>query len=299
MILFHVSNYEGMAKLLREKTGAQQGFFSTARFSNGELSLKLESEVEGKDCYVLGSISPPDEQLFSMLQLADGMRRYHAKTITMIFLYFSYARHDKLVQGKTLTFLLMGELFKAAGVNRVVTLEIHNPSMAKDFATQLISLSAAPLFSKVLKTENLTAATLVAPDKGALPRCEAVRKETAMSNEIICFKKQRTESGVVIDLEGKPAKANVIIDDILDTGGTLVLASEALVKKGAERNIVLVTHGLFTGDYWQKLWSLHVERIYTTDSVPSLGPGRDARIRIISVVPLLLDFFATRSPGEN
>jgi len=288
MILFHTPPYAAMAAHLRTLLGAAEGECCFHRFPNGELTLRVRSAVERAPCLVLGSVAPPDENLFALLQLVDTLRQHDATEVTLLLPYFGYSRHDRS-DGRATTFALIGALLRAAGVRRIITVDVHNPLAARELAVETISLSPALLFAAELR--KLRAATLVAPDRGAVPRCEAIRSALGGDHRIVTFRKQRTDAGVSSTLEGEPGPENLLIDDMLDTGTTLILAAEALVARATHPTTVVVTHGLFTGTEWQRLWRLGVQRIITTDTVPAAVDGAlDERIERISVVQLLSEY---------
>lgn len=288
MILFHTPPYAAMAAHLRTALGAGEGVCCLHRFPNGELSLRVGSGVERIPCLVLGSVAPPDENLLAILQLIDTLRRHGAAEVTLLLPYFGYSRHDR-PDGRASTFALIGALLRAAGVRRIITVDVHNPLAAHELPVETISLSPAPLFATRLG--ELPGAALVAPDRGALPRCEAIKIALRGEYRIVSFRKQRTDAGVSSTLEGEPGRENILIDDMLDTGTTLILAAEALVARATHPSTVVVTHGLFTGTEWPRLWRLGVQRIITTDTVPiERGGELDGRIERVSVVPLLSEF---------
>jgi ribose-phosphate pyrophosphokinase len=183
----------------------------------------------------------------------------------------------------------VGALLKSSGIDQVLTVDVHSERDMQLFPIPLLSLSTAPLFADAVKKCRLTDATIVAPDNGAITRCENVRRAAGLPmGETPYFEKKRTEKGVFLHGPvGKVGAKAVFIDDMIDTGGTLVSACEKLRSAGVKEIHILVSHGLFTESSWTKLWSLGVKRIFCTDTVPLRSGIKADNIVVLSVVPLI------------
>lgn len=289
MILFAFEAYQAMAMALTKTSNSAAGRFRMARFENGEIYIQVETAVRTETCIVLGSIAPPDEQLLSTLLLAHTLKKEGAGRVTGLFPYLGYARHDKDKPGESLAAAWTGAIGAASGLDGVITIDVHSERAKQLFRIPVVSLSPAAVFAEALKRFGLPGSTIVAPDEGAIGRCEAVQSGAGIpSGRVPYFKKQRTATGVThVGPIGEVGRQAVIVDDILDTGGTLLSACEKLVEAGAEEINVMVTHGLFTGERWKQLWGLGVKRIFCTDSVPlPIGACGDDIVRL-SIVPLL------------
>jgi ribose-phosphate pyrophosphokinase len=289
MILFAFPAYEAMAAAVRKAADLRPAEFGVARFENGELHIDIRTPVRGRDCFILGSVAPPDEQMFSVLLLSHTLKKEGARDVTAILPYLAYSRHDKDKPGESLATAWFGAVGKASGMDRVITVDVHSERGKKLFPIPVISLSPAEIFAEALNRFGLLQATIVAPDEGAIRRCEAVKKAAGISNgRTPYFEKQRTTRGVLHGgLVGDVGDQVVIIDDILDTGGTLVSACQKLSQTGVKEINIMVTHGLFTGGRWKELWPLSVKRIFCTNSVPITPSVDGAKIEWLSVVPLL------------
>ena len=288
VILFPLPAYERLAGALERLTPLDRGRFSITRFSNGELHATLDTTVAAQACLVLGSVAPPDENLLSTLLLSHTLAKEGAGRITALLPYLGYARHEKDEPRKSLGTAWMGDLLRASGVSDVLSVDVHSRLVHTRVPIPLRSLSPAGIFADALTSIGLRDATLVAPDEGALERCEAVRRLAGIERPLVHLTKKRTDAGVVHStLHGIVGSSAVIVDDILDTGGTLVSACEALRCAGVEAIIVMVTHGLFTGTQWQRLGPLGVSRIYCTDTVPLPRLPATPLIEVLPVAPLL------------
>ncbi len=288
MILFAFEAFRSMADAL-EGAGLIASPFQAARFENGELHVEVNTSVKDERCFVLGSIAPPDQQMLCALLLAHTLKKEGARNVTAIFPYLAYARHDKEKPAESLGTAWVGAIAQASGIDEVITLDVHSARAKKLFPIPVVSLSPAEIFADAIKRFGLMGATVVAPDEGAIGRCEALKRALRIPcGEIPYFEKHRTATGIThVARVGAVGRRVVIIDDILDTGGTLVSACERLREAQVEEIYIMVTHGLFTGDRWKKLWQLGVKRIFCTDSVPAATSPDGGRIERLSVVPLL------------
>jgi|GEM_PF-99888 len=284
-VVFAFPAFADLAARLRELPQMRPGEWSAERFANGELRIALHTPVRGEDALALGSLAPPDERIPALLLLCDTLRKEGASAITLLAPYLAYTRQDKDEEGRSRATPWMGALLRASGVTAVVTVDIHSRRAEESIPLPVHSLSPAPLFAAEITRLGWQGATLVAPDEGAIARCEDVRREAGIAEPVVYMQKERTPAGVRGTLHGETGRRVVIIDDILDTGATLVACSEALWDTGAEDIIVMVTHGLFTGEAWRRLWELGVSQIYCTDTAPLAV--RDERIRLLSAWPVL------------
>ena len=270
--------------------GLAWGAYELARFANGELYARIGDRVAGRTCAVLGSLAPPDEQMLSVLLLADTLKREGASRLLAVLPYLGYARQDQADSDQSLGAAWAGTLLGAMGVEQVLTIDVHSPRAAAFFPMPVVSISPAALFAEVLVHSGLTDLSVVAPDEGARERCEAVARAAGIEAPVGCLHKRRDREGVThTALAGRATRRVAIVDDILDTGGTLLSACVELRRAGAQEITVLVTHGLFTGERWHELGALGVERIYTTDSIPREPKHARDIVEVLPVRELILE----------
>jgi len=280
--LFHFPPQRRAAREFRKIPRIASGEFSIERFPNGELHLDLKTPVAGKRCLVLGTIAPPERNLASFLLLCHTLRSEGASHVTALLPYLAYSRHDRKEPGRSRGAAWAGALLGAAGVGAIVTIDVHSRRAARVVPMPLLSVSSAELFAAEIERRSLHDATIVAPDQGAVERCKAVARKAGMKRSVAVVTKTRTPQGVVLRrLRGNIGKRAIIVDDMLDTGGTLLACSRELRRRGAREIHVFVTHGLFTGDAWRKLWGMGVKSIACTDTVPV----RSAQARKLTVLP--------------
>jgi ribose-phosphate pyrophosphokinase len=289
MILFGFSAYENIARQLRAIASVQAGGFTVRRFHNQELYASVEGSVSGEHCVILGTIAPPDECLLSVMLLAHTLKKEGADKVTALLPYLAYSRQDKVKPAESLGTAWVGALLKGSGIDQVLTVDVHSERDKELFPIPLFSLSTANLFAEVIQKHRLTDATIVAPDSGAIGRCEAVKRAAGVPTGVTpYFEKKRTEKGIIHHGPVGAVGARVaIVDDMIDTGETLVSACEKLKAAGVQEIYILVTHGLFTGSSWPQLWSLGVKRIFCTDTVPLRSDIDAANVTVVSVVSLI------------
>jgi ribose-phosphate pyrophosphokinase len=269
------------------------------RFANGELYLRLLAPVADRVCGLLGSPAPPDEQMLSVLLLAHTLRREGARRVVALLPYLGYARQDRADAGQSLGAAWVGDLLRAAGAERVLTVDVHSREAAACVPIPVDSLSPARLFAEVLADGGANELSVVAPDEGALDRCEAVRRAAGIEAPLAYLRKRRDADGVMHSaLVGNVMRRVAIVDDILDTGGTLLSACAELRRAGAREIIVFATHGLFTGERWRELGALGVQRIYTTDTVPGARERAGQFVEVLAVGEIIVEAFAAIAERE-
>jgi ribose-phosphate pyrophosphokinase len=288
MVLYALPVHRRLADTLQELTGVEQGGSVISRFSNGELHVELDAGSARRDCIVLGAVAPPDEHLLSTLLLSHTLKKEGARRITALLPYLGYARHDRAEPRKSRAAAWLGKILSASGVSAVVAIDVHSSLIHELFPIPVLSVSPAPLFAAEIGKLSLTDPVIVAPDEGALERCEAVRQAAGIRRPLVRLTKTRTPEGVRHSiLHGAIGPHVVLVDDILDTGGTLVSAGETLQRAGVREIVVMATHGLFTGTAWDRLWSLGVTRMYCTDTTPLREQLASKPISVLPVAPLL------------
>lgn len=290
MIIFPFADHLSLFERLG--SDANRGSFQIDRFENGELFASVLTPVRREHCVLLGSIAPPDERLFSLALLAHTLKKEGCHKITALLPYLAYSRQDKDKHGQSLAAGWIGSLLQASGVDEAFTIDVHSKRDRNLFAIPLISTFPAELFAKAIRDFQLIDATVVAPDNGAIPRCQAVNEALGRPEaKISYFEKLRVEAGIKhVALFGNVGPRALIVDDMLDTGGTLISACEKLVAAGTRDIFIIVTHGLFTGIGWKKLWSLKVRRIFCTETIPaSKEIMAESRITILPIGEVLRD----------
>jgi ribose-phosphate pyrophosphokinase len=279
--------------------GAETGSCTLTRFPNRELIARLATPVAGRRCVVIGSVAPPESQLARLTLLVHTLRRAGAASVTALMPYLAYARQDEAAAGESLGLAWVGGLLRAAGVQDVVTVDVHSAAAADVLGLPVRSLSPAAVIASRLPSEWRDAATFVAPDKGARERCAALAAAAGRPRAVAHLVKRRDARGVThLGLHGVVGERALIVDDILDTGGTVVSCCRMLRAKGARRIALAVTHGLFTGSAARAVEGEGVEELWVTDSLR--GPRVPRSAHVVALGPLLAPVVSTdRRAGES
>jgi ribose-phosphate pyrophosphokinase len=277
----------------------QRGSARLGRFPNGELHARVETPVAGRECMIVGSISPPDTRIAQVTLLAHAMRRAGARTVTAVLPYLAYARQDRADAGEGLGLAWAGGLLRASGVDRVVTVDVHSEAAASLLAMPLTSLRPHTVLAAALPAAwTSEEVTFVAPDEGAIERCRALANTLSSPRPIAFLTKRRSGAGIVhTELTGELGRRALIVDDILDTGATLLSCCRWLTERGVAETAVVVTHAVLTGSAWLDLWSAGMRRLWVTDTIPG-ARAHAGGAEVVSVAPLLapvLQGWATNS----
>jgi ribose-phosphate pyrophosphokinase len=258
-----------------------------SQFANGELTARLRTPVEGRDCFVLGTAAPPALQLARLLLSSDTLMRHGAARVHALLPYLAYTRQDRDQPGGSLGVAWLGRLLAASRVSDVTTIDIHSEAARALIGLPVRSLSPAPLLAAALPGTH-TGAVVVAPDRGAIERAHAMADALKLDAPVAWIDKVRTARGVVHRrVVGELAPRAIVVDDILDTGDTLVSCCQHLRAHGVQQLEITATHGLFTGDRWRTLVRLAVDAIHVTDSVPDARRHASRIVRVHPILPLI------------
>jgi ribose-phosphate pyrophosphokinase len=269
------------------------GNATMTKFSDGELKVKVNENVRGRDTYVVQSTYPPGDNLIELLLFIDALRRASAERITAVIPYFGYARQDRKDEPRVaISAKLFANLITTAGADRVLTMELHAEQIQGFFDIPVDHLYAVPVFYDFLRRRSLKNFAIVSPDVGRVKRARGFANRLGRNLPIVIIDKRRTgpnRSAVVNVIGNIRGKTALLFDDILDTGGTIVDAARAVVAKGARRVMVCVTHPLFSGPARARLDAAPIEEVIVTDTVPLTGDRRSRKVKTLTVARLLAD----------
>ena len=267
------------------------GELTLYNFSDGEDYCQIDENVRGADVFVVQpTCSPVNDHVMELLILLDAFRRSSASRITAVMPYFGYARQDKKDKPRVpIAAKLMADLLTAAGADRILTMDLHAAQIQGFFNIPVDHLFAAPVILDAIRKLELEDLVIVSPDVGGLTRARAIAKRLDAALAVIDKRrtgKNETEIlNVVGDVEGKDA---LILDDIIDTAGTLVQAEEALRRQGARRTYAAAVHGVFSGPALERIEASKLQRLLVTNTIPvDAAMARCPRIQALSVAPLL------------
>ena len=271
----------------------EPGRIEVSDFSDGEVFVQIQENIRGQDVFLVQSTcQPANHHLMELLIMADACRRASAARITAVIPYFGYGRQDRKDRPRVpITAKLVADLIAAAGVNRVLALDLHAGQLQGYFNMPVDHLFAAPVLVEHFKQQKLQNLTIIAPDAGGVERATAFAKRLDASLAIIDKRRDRDKKNIakVMHIVGEVKDRDVLIaDDIVDTAGTLVEATAALLRAGARRVFAGTAHAVLSGPAMQRLGSSSLQQLAVTDTIP-LGTKADQedRVHVLSVAPLL------------
>jgi len=285
---FAGNNTKHLAKQIANAFGVELNKSSMVEFSDGEFEPSFDETVRGADVFLIQSTTPPSDNLMELLLMIDAAKRASAANIIAVMPYFGYARQDK--KGKPRVPIgakLVSNLLTAAGVNRIMTIDLHADQIQGFFEVPVDHLYASELFIKDIKSLDLNNLVIASPDMGGSKRANAYAK-ILKSGVVICYK-ERKEANVIGDMkvlgdvEGKDV---VIIDDMVDTAGTLTKAADLMLKNGATSVRAYCTHGILSGTAYERLDASSISELVITNTIPK--SHNSDKVREISVA----SFFA-------
>jgi len=277
-----------LAKQIANSFGVELNKSSMVEFSDGEIEPSFDETVRGADVFLIQSTTPPSDNLMELLLMIDAAKRASAANIIAVMPYFGYARQDK--KGKPRVPIgakLVANLLSAAGVDRIMTIDLHADQIQGFFEVPVDHLYASELFVEDIKSLNLANLIIASPDMGGSKRANAYAK-ILKSGVVICYK-ERKEANVIGDMKvlGDVAgKDVVIIDDMVDTAGTLTKAADLMMANGATSVRAYCTHGILSGTAYEKLDASNIAELVITNTIPKTHNSK--KVREISVA----DFFA-------
>jgi len=279
-----------LAKRITQYLEIPLGNMEIRSFSDGETYVKINENVRGRDVFLVQPVSPPaNENLMELLIMIDACQRASAQRITAVIPYYGYARQDRKDQPRVpITAKLVANLITTAGADRVLTLDLHVDQIQGFFDIKVDHLFAIPVIIDYFREKKLDNLIVLSPDVGGLRRARAYAKRLKVPLAIV--DKRRPIAGeaevthIVGEVEGKQV---LIVDDMVDTGGTLLAAVEILVEKGAARVYAACTHPILSGDACQKIEESPLEELVVTDTIPLDLKSAGDKIKVLSVASLL------------
>ncbi len=264
------------------------------RFADGEIYIEINENIRGNSVFVIQSTSTPaNDNLMELLLCIDALRRSSAKNITAVIPYFGYARQDRKVAPRTsISAKVVSNLITNAGANRIVTVDLHAGQIQGFFDIPVDNLFTTPLFARYIKKKFKAKKLIcVSPDIGGVQRTRGLA--TKIKADLAIIDKRRPVPGksevmnIIGDVRGKNC---IIVDDIIDSGGTIVNAVEALKKAGALDVYVFITHAVLSGDAAEKIKKSKIKKLIITDSIDnSLKIKNNSKIEVISIAPLMAE----------
>ena len=274
------------------------------RFADMEIFVQIQENVRGSDVFIIQSTSfPANDHLMELLIITDALRRASARRITAVVPYFGYARQDRKVGSRSpISAKLVANLISRAGVDRVMTLDLHAEQIQGFFDIPTDNLYASPVMVRDIKeSSDLTSVMVVSPDVGGVARARGLAKRINAPLAIIDKRRERAGESEVMNVIGDVAGYTcILVDDIVDSGGTLVNAADALIANGAKDVYAYISHGVLSGGAAARIASSKLKELVITDSIlPTEAVTKAANIRTLSIAPLIAEAISRTASEES
>ena len=279
-----------LAQEICDYLGLPLGRATVGRFNNGEVQIMIDESVRGKDVFIVQPTSyPVNDNMMELFVMADALKRASASHITAVVPYYGYARQDRKTRGREpITAKLIADLMKTAGITRLVTIDLHAGQIQGFFDGPVDPLVGAPIFAKYINEKKLDNICVVSPDLGGVTRARDLADRVGAPIAII--EKKRPEPGVakVMNLIGDvKGKHCILVDDIVDTAGSLVEGAKALKECGAASVMAAVTHGVLTDPASERIANSNIQELIVTNTIPLPESCKLPNVTQLSVAPLL------------
>ena len=291
MKLFTGNAHKKLAQEVVDYLGIPVGDATVTTFSDGEIMVRINENVRGADVFVLQpTCMPVNYNIMELLLMIDALKRASAKRITAVIPYYGYARQDRKVQPRVpISAKLVADLITAAGTSRILTVDLHAAQIQGFFNIPVDNLYASPVFLDYIRRHYTEGLVIVSPDAGGVERARAFAKRLQCSIAIIDKRRETANVSEVMNVIGEVDKMDaLILDDMIDTGGTITQAANPLRDKGAKRVLAACTHAVLSGSAVEKVNSSIIEELIVTNTIPLNSKTEQCKkLTILSVAPLL------------
>ncbi|KPH75773.1 MULTISPECIES: ribose-phosphate diphosphokinase [Bacillaceae] len=279
-----------LAQEIADHIGVSLGKCTVSKFSDGEVQINIEESVRGCDVYVIQSTcAPVNQHLMELLIMIDALKRASAKSINIVMPYYGYARQDRKARAREpIAAKLVANLIETAGADRVISLDLHAPQIQGFFDVPIDHLQGVPILSNYFESKGLDDVIVVSPDHGGVTRARKMADRLKAPIGIIDKRRPRPNVAEVMNIIGNiEGKTAILIDDIIDTAGTITLASNALIEHGAKEVYACCTHPVLSGPAIERIRNSQIKELVVTNSIP-LPPEKEIEnITKLSVAPLI------------
>ncbi len=293
MMIFALNSNVPLATIIADRVGIPLSQCDVERFSDGEIQINISQSVRGKDVYLVQSTSAPvNDNLMELLIMIDAVRRASARTINIVMPYYGYARQDRKTRAREpITAKLVADMLQAAGADRVLSLDLHAPQIQGFFDIPVDNLMGAPLLADYFLSNNLQKnAVVVSPDHGGVTRARKLAEFLGTNIAIVDKRRPKANVAEVMNIIGDvKGKRAIIIDDMIDTAGTITLAAQALMEAGATEVYASATHAVLSGPAINRLNQSCIKNLVLTDSINQPIEKQLDKMLLVSVGPLMGD----------
>lgn len=290
--IFSLNSNPALAEEIAKEVGIPLGQCTVKQFSDGEIQINIEESIRGCDVFVIQSTSAPvNENLMELLIMVDALKRASAKTINIVMPYYGYARQDRKARAREpITAKLVANLLETAGATRVITLDLHAPQIQGFFDILIDHLMGVPILGdyfleKGFKSEDIV---IVSPDHGGVTRARKLAERLKAPIAIIDKRRPKPNVSEVMNIVGNiDGKIAILIDDIIDTAGTITLGANALVENGAKEVYACCTHPVLSGPAIERIQNSKIKELIVTNSINLAEEKMIGKIKQLSVAPLI------------
>lgn len=288
--VFSLNSNRKLAEEIAAHIGTTLGKCVVSQFSDGEVQINIEESVRGCDVYVIQSTSHPvNQHIMELLIMIDALKRASASSINIVMPYYGYARQDRKARSREpITAKLVADLIETAGADRVITLDLHAPQIQGFFNIPIDHLQGVPILSEYFEGKNLEDVIVVSPDHGGVTRTRKMADRLKSPIGIIDKRRPRPNVAEVMNIIGNvEGKTAILIDDIIDTAGTITLAANALLENGAKEVYACCTHPVLSGPALERIENSRIKELVITNSIPLPEEKKIDKITTLSVAPLI------------
>ncbi len=290
--LFTGNAHKELAKEVAAYLEIPVGDATATTFSDGEIMVQINENVRGTDVFVLQpTCMPINYNIMELLLIADALKRASAKRITAVMPYYGYARQDRKVQPRVpISAKLVADLITAAGINRILTMDLHAAQIQGFFNIPVDNLYASPVLLDYVQEKYTTKKlVIVSPDAGGVERARAFAKMLQCSIAIVDKRREAANVSQIMNVIGEVEKKDtIILDDMIDTGGTIIQAADALTKKGARQVVAACTHAVLSGSAIEKVNNSAIKELIVTNTIPFDSKKEQCKkLTVLSIAPLL------------
>ena len=287
--IFSCTNSVALAESISKSFGEDLGNVITSTYSDGEFQPSYEESIRGTRIFIIASTNPGPENLMELLLMLDAAKRASARHITAVIPYFGWARQDRKDKPRVpIAAKLVAKMLETAGATRIITMDLHADQIQGFFEKPVDHLYASTIFLPYLKSLNLDNLTIASPDMGGSKRAYAYSR--ALESDVVICYKQRKKANVISHMEliGDVTGKNVVlVDDMVDTAGTLTKAADLMIERGALSVRAICTHPILSGNAYQRLEDSKLEQLIVTDSIPLTQ--KISKIKVLSCADLFAD----------
>ena len=291
LVLISGNAHRGMGEKIAAHLEKSLLSVEVARFSDGEINIKIKENIRGTDVFIIQPTQPPAENMMELLLLIDAVRRASCRRVTAVLPYFGYARQDRKDQPRVpIGARLMANLITTAGADRVLTIDLHAPQIQGFFDIPLDHLYSAPVLLDHFKDRSRENLAVVAPDVGSIKMARSFAKRLEAPLSVIDKRRPRPNEAVVMNFIGDVRGMDVIIfDDMIDTAGTITQAADVCVQNGAASVTACATHPIFSGQALERLAASSVSEVVVSNTLPFDRQAECPKVKVLDLSGLLAD----------